>query len=258
MALEDLHNDASSVFDHASFAMGETWFGSDLEAVKAALRARPAQGIVLFLTGSRQRGQDAQFARWMADLPGWLMVAPNTHALSARPSYTSPAEQSVYAQVHHLRVCEIDYCLTRLRALHGLAELPLAIVGLSEGAVAALAWRPEACVARVCLAWPCETTYFADLPKLPDDLETPILNIMGGTDTYFAAKNSLSAQEGNPKGHGGESLSDYAQAKIILYPNWGHRILDHSFARGDVMGFLNHHLSTKQKSQGDNDNDHHG
>ncbi|MDP5361903.1 MAG: hypothetical protein NWP79_07155, partial [Paracoccaceae bacterium] len=101
MPLEDLHNDASAVFDHASFAMGTTWFGSDLEALTTTLRATPAQGILLFLTGSRQRGQDAQFARWMADLPGWLMVAPNTHALSARPSYTSPAEQSVYAQVHH-------------------------------------------------------------------------------------------------------------------------------------------------------------
>jgi hypothetical protein len=88
MALEDLHKDASAVFDHASFAMGATWFGSDLDAVMAALCDTPAKGIVLFLTGSRQRGQDAQFAEWMADLPGWLMVAPNTHALSARPTYT--------------------------------------------------------------------------------------------------------------------------------------------------------------------------
>jgi dienelactone hydrolase len=258
MALGDLHKDASAVFDHASFAMGATWFGSDLAAVSAALRETPAKGIVLFLTGSRQRGQDAQFAEWMPDLSGWLMVAPNTHALSARPSYTSPAEQSVYAQVHHLRVAEIEYCLSRLQALPAFADLPLAIVGLSEGAVAALAWRSENPATRVCLAWPCETTYFAHLPKLPDDLDTPILNIMGGTDSYFAEQDSLSAQSGTPKGHGSESLSDYAQAKVILYPNWGHRILDHSFARGDVMGFLNHHLSPKQKSQGDNDNDHHG
>ena len=258
MALGDLHKDASAVFDHASFAMGATWFGSDLAAVSAALRETPAKGIVLFLTGSRQRGQDAQFAEWMPDLSGWLMVAPNTHALSARPSYTSPAEQSVYAQVHHLRVAEIEYCLSRLQALPAFADLPLAIVGLSEGAVAALAWRSENPATRVCLAWPCETTYFAHLPKLPDDLDTPILNIMGGTDSYFAEQDSLSAQSGTPKGHGSESLSDYAQAKVILYPNWGHRILDHSFARGDVLGFLNHHLSPKQKSQGDNDNDHHG
>ena len=258
MALGDLHKDASAVFDHASFAMGATWFGSDLAAVSAALRETPAKGIVLFLTGSRQRGQDAQFAEWMPDLSGWLMVAPNTHALSARPSYTSPAEQSVYAQVHHLRVAEIEYCLSRLQALPAFADLPLAIVGLSEGAVAALAWRSENPATRVCLAWPCETTYFAHLPKLPDDLDTPILNIMGGTDSYFAAQDSLSAQSGTPKGHGSESLSDYAQAKVTLYPIWGHRILDHSFARGDVMGFLNHHLSPKQKSQGDNDNDHHG
>ena len=137
MALGDLHKDASAVFDHASFAMGATWFGSDLAAVSAALRETPAKGIVLFLTGSRQRGQDAQFAEWMPDLSGWLMVAPNTHALSARPSYTSPAEQSVYAQVHHLRVAEIEYCLSRLQALPAFADLPLAIVGLSEGAVAA-------------------------------------------------------------------------------------------------------------------------
>lgn len=244
MALENLHKDASAVFDHASFAMGSVWFGSDLAAVSATLRDTPAKGIVLFLTGSRQRGQDAQFAEWMPDLSDWLMVAPNTHALSARPSYISPAQKSVYAQVHHLRVAEIEYCLSRLQALPACADLPLAIVGLSEGAVAALAWQPENFAVRVCLAWPCETTYFADLPKLPDDLDTPILNIMGGTDTYFAAQNSLSAQSGTPKGHGGESLLNYAQAKIILYPNWGHSIMDHSFARSDVMGFLKHHLST--------------
>lgn len=251
MALEDLHNDASAVFDHATFAMGATWFGSDLAAVCATLRDTPAKGIVMFLTGSRQRGQDAQFADWMPDLSGWLMVAPNTHALSARPSYTSPAEQSVYAQVHHLRVAEIEYCLLRLQALPACADLPLAIVGLSEGAVAALAWRPENPATRVCLAWPCETTYFGELPRLPDDLDTPILNIMGGSDTYFGVENSLSAQAGSPKGHGAQSLSEHANAKVIIYPKWGHRILDHPQTRGDVMGFLTHHTSNQQTSQGD-------
>lgn len=251
MVLEDMYKDASAVFDQATFALGSAWFDSDLPALTRCLRDAPAQGVVVFLTGSRPRGQDRQFAGWMADLPDWLMVAPNTHALAGRPTYTSPADRNLYTQIHQLRIAEIDYCLARLRQSNLIADAPVALVGLSEGAVAALAWRPEITATRVCLAWPCEPSYFTDLPQLPDDMDTPILNVMGGADAYFGPHASLSAQAGSPKGHGAESLADYGNAKVVIYPKCGHRVLDHPQARGDVMGFLNHHLSHHKIKQGD-------
>ena len=249
MTLEEMYEDASLVFENASFASDAGWSGDDLQACLASFRHAPPQGIILFLTGSKERGQGRQFSEWMQDLPGWLMVAPNTHALSRRPAYNSPADPSVYTEIHALRVAEIDYCLKKLRQRPTLADVPVAIVGLSEGAVAALAWRPDIKVPRICLAWPCEPSYFSDLPPLPADQTTPILNIMGGCDHFFGATDSLNAKFRANLGHGANTFSAYENAKIILYPKWGHRVLEHPSARGDVMGFLNQHLKSNQNRE---------
>lgn len=206
------------------------------------LKRTPPEGVVLFLTGSRERGREEEIGRWMDDLPGWAMLAPATHALKERPRYVSPADKETYINVHRLRLAEIDFCLAGLQQYLDTETLPLALVGLSEGAVASLAWSPRRYAPRVCLAWSCEETYFSALPPLPEDVMTPVLNVVGGTDRYFAVENSIASEFGPRDGHGARALRGYANSKVIIYPSAGHDLLELQSLRSDVTGFLRKHL----------------
>lgn len=228
---------AEITFDRAwlSLADGRAGEFADLapELDPAALRDMP---LVLFQTGSAERGQDKALAEWFRGM-GLAFLAPRTHLLAGRPSYRSPAPMAVYERVHALRRMELDYTLARLEAA-GLFDLTrLGVIGLSEGAVAAATWQPERKCPRVVLAWSMEDSYFGREMTFPQDLTCPILNVIGGSDPFFGAEDSLASIE-QVSGHAGRVLRAYPEAKVILYPNCGHRVADDPRCPGDVRRFL--------------------
>ncbi len=240
------YGDPAAVLDEAALKLpgrATLRFSESVELLKDL----PPRGMVLFLTGSRERGLADEVAQWMDDLPGWAMLAPATHALKDRPRYISPADKETYRSVHRLRIAEIDFCLAGLRHTVDIETLPLALIGLSEGAVASLAWSPRRSAPRVCLAWSCEETYFSVLPTLPEDVTTPVLNVIGGTDPYFSAQNSIAAGFGLRDGHGARTLLSYRNSKVIIYPSAGHDIIRVQSLRSDVTGFLQEHLFNTDK-----------
>lgn len=98
-------------------------------------------------------------------------------------------------------------------------------------------WPGNASV-KILLAWSCEYNYFCPEPVLAGNRKTTkVLNIMGSDDPYFGANDSLSADDG-VMGHGAKTLSDFDDSKVVLYPGWGHRILDNPNALHDIVAFL--------------------
>lgn len=208
---------------------------------RTALRDLP---VVMFQTGSAERGQDIALAKWFTGL-GVAFFAPRTHLLPNRPSYQSPAPLAVYQHVHHLRRLELDYCRDRLRQ-DGLFDTSrLCVIGLSEGAVAAATWETSRPYPRVVLAWSMEDSYFGRDMTFPQDLACPILNIIGGKDPFFGAEDSLASVE-QVRGHGAAQLADYPNAKVILYPGCGHRVCDDAQCQADVVAFVEKHLLQNQ------------
>lgn len=236
---------AEIVFDRAWLSLpdGRADELSRLSLDPAALAELP---LVIFQTGSADRGQDKALARWFNGL-GLAFLAPRSHLVPNRLTYQSPAPMEIYQRIHDLRRREIDYCLQRLEAA-GLFDLNrIALIGLSEGAVAAATWNPARKCPRVILAWSMEDSYFGRELTFPRDPNCPILNVIGGKDPFFGAQGSLASIE-QVIGHGAEVLGDYPNAKVVIYPQCGHRVADDPQCEADVVNFVVQHLAPAQLS----------
>ena len=193
--------------------------------------------LLIFLQGSSYRQYEQRIADWLVDQFGLILVAPATHLLPQRLSYESPADDQTYRAVHQFRLDELAYVLEQLQQFEVIDQQRIIVMGHSEGAVAAGTWQGSVS-GRILLAWSCENNYFSREHLLAGgDYDSWILNIIGSKDEYFARQNSLSSAQ-QVLGNGSEVLSDFKQAKVVIYPGEGHRILDNANARYDISAFL--------------------
>lgn len=196
--------------------------------------------LMIFLAGSNPRAQEEVIADWIVEELGFILIAPNSHAQLDRPSYVSPADPSIYDMVHKLRREEISHVMDKIADFDCIDRRFVVLAGLSEGAVAAGTWPGDGITARMIFAWSCEPTYYVDHVEIAGDPETtPVLNINGYHDEFFGPLAELSKPYG-VAGHGGAALQAFKRAKVIIYPDAGHRVLDHPEARNDIIQFLKH------------------
>ncbi|MEZ5752153.1 MAG: hypothetical protein R3D60_09330 [Paracoccaceae bacterium] len=239
---------AEVVFDDAFVALpGATGTPASLSgAIRSACESGRSWPVVLLATGSRSFESPPILARWLrhAGIEAAL-IAPATQRVPNRPRYVSPTDAEIYAEVHRLRRWELDYTLARLAGHRCFDCSRLVVMGLSEGGVAAATWRPTCNAPRLVMAWGIEDSYFARSFDLPQDKTTPILNLMGWQDAYFGPHESLSARDG-VRGHGAERLATYPNARVVLYPSAGHKLLEHPQTAEDVVTFLRRHLTTTE------------
>lgn len=232
--------DQATVVVPACYAGGKIKRGKMTDMIELLLQLKSAGGqylVLIFLQGSRYLQYEQRIANWIVDRFNIILIAPATHELAGRPGYTSPTATEIYQRVHRYRLNELDYVVNRLADLIALDDNNLLLMGQSEGAVAVGTWQGKAS-ARILLAWSCEHNYFSRDHVLAGDCEsTWMLNIVGSKDEYFANENSLSSEDG-VTGHGTKNLSRFKNAKVIIYPGWGHRILEHPNAGYDIAAFV--------------------
>lgn len=235
---------AEVVFDEAFLAspVGNGTPVTLYDACQSAGAAGAKWPVVVMATGSRSFESPRVIAGCLRDAGiEAALIAPATQCVPNRPRYVSPGDAEVYDQVHRLRRSELDYTLSRLASYPCFDLSRLVVMGVSEGGVAAATWRPDCEAPRLVIAWGMERSYFVNDFELPRRRSTPILNLMGWQDAYFGSRDSLSAPDG-VHGHGAPALTEYPNARVIIYPYAGHKLLDYPPAVDDVAEFLRRHL----------------
>lgn len=175
--------------------LARTWQGARVWLPTAPDRATGVQAlddpagaasVVLYAHGcdglSRISDESARFlAR-----AGHLVIAPDSFARADKPASCIPARQqgSLHRRVLAWRQAELSHALATLRAIPALADLPVVLMGHSEGAitVATLAAPPVA--ARIIEGWTCHAGWpeYRGLNAPPGE---PVLALVGENDPWF-------------------------------------------------------------------------
>jgi dienelactone hydrolase len=204
---------------------------------RPATIGRPV-AVVLFMHGSSGLGLKAiaQWQQWLASL-GVASLAPDSFALPARVTYTSPIDVALYERIHALRMAEIAPALSALQREPWADKSKLILAGASEGGVPVARYAGDGFMARMVFSWSCEPNYFVSTPRNAFAPNQPVLNVMSTTDPFFSPSNAWLGLP-NALGHCGEALKGNAEASVVLIPGAPHTLLNLPAARDATAGFL--------------------
>ena len=191
---------------------------------------------VVYMQGSGSFDSGKIFRKWITEA-GYIFFAPNTHTSPKRPTYSSPVPKMVYEKVHAYRQAEIDLFVKRLAELPFIDTKRMFLMGFSEGALATARYSGDEFVGRIVLGWSCEPNYYTDYPKVGAKESDPFLNIIGRDDRYFGSQNPWNNGYHN-KGHCGDALFRFTNAKVVLLPNTGHKLIDNPFVKDEILNFI--------------------
>ncbi|PWE33497.1 hypothetical protein DDZ14_04690 [Maritimibacter sp. 55A14] len=150
------------------------------------LAGRAAPPVILYAHGCAGIGEIGQSAARLYAAAGYLFVAPDGFARQDKPESCDPAipRGGLHRAVLGWRQAEIDYALTRLRALPGLASAALALVGHSEGAITVATIRTGPVSARVVEGWTCNAGW-PEYGGLNAPAAEPVMALVGKRDPWF-------------------------------------------------------------------------
>jgi dienelactone hydrolase len=191
---------------------------------------------VVYMQGSEEFNSSTEFSKWITEA-GYIFFAPNSYTSSNRPIYSSPVPKIVYEQVHAYRQAEIDLFVKRLGELPFVDTQRMFLMGFAEGALAAARYSGNEFVGRIVLGWSCEPSYFTNYPKVGAKESDPFLNIIGRDDKYFGTQNPWNNKYNN-KGHCGDALFRFTNAKVVLLPNTGHKLINNPFVKNEILSFI--------------------
>jgi dienelactone hydrolase len=158
----------------------------------ARLGQRPAGSklpVVVYLHGCTGIG-NLDLLRWVAEA-GFAVVAPDSFARNWRPLQCDPETRTggYNLFVYDLRLAEIAYAVDQLWQAPWADRGRMALLGSSEGAVAAALYRGDEFRGRVIAQWTCSGAPHVEGIAAP--AEEPILALVGGEDPWYAANPGL-------------------------------------------------------------------
>ena len=194
--------------------------------------------VVVFLHGSSGLGLKAigEWQQWLATM-GIASFAPDSFALPARVTYTSPVGKDFYEKIHALRGSEITLAVQALKDAPWADPRRMVLAGTSEGATAVARYAGDAFAARMIFSWSCEDNYFVETHRTAVRPEQPVLNVISATDPFFSRSNAWLGQPA-AVGHCAAAFKDHPKASIVLIPGAPHTLLNLPAARQVVAGFL--------------------
>jgi hypothetical protein len=142
-------------------ATGGAVFTGAFKDAPREMRARVP--VVVFLHGSSGLGLKAigEWQQWLATM-GIASFAPDSFALPARVTYTSPVGKDFYEKIHALRGSEITLAVQALKDAPWADPRRMVLAGTSEGATAVARYAGDAFAARMIFSWSCEDNYFVE------------------------------------------------------------------------------------------------
>ncbi len=155
-------------------------------ALPAYVRQHPDAKFILYLHGcSGIIHSDRTIGRFYAR-SGYIFIAPDSFARKIKPISCVPLlhQGGLHKNVIEWRQAEAGYALARLRALPGMAQAPIALVGHSEGAITAATFKGAPVSARIIESWTCH----AGWPRyhgLNAPKAEPVLSLLAHDDPWF-------------------------------------------------------------------------
>jgi len=219
-----------------SAATGGAVFTGAFKDAPRETRARVP--VVVFLHGSSGLGLKAigEWQQWLATM-GIASFAPDSFALPARVTYTSPVGKDFYEKIHALRGSEITLAVQALKDAPWADPRRMVLAGTSEGATAVARYAGDAFAARMIFSWSCEDNYFVETHRTAVRPEQPVLNVISATDPFFSRSNAWLGQPA-AVGHCAAAFKDHPKASIVLIPGAPHTLLNLPAARQVVAGYL--------------------
>ena len=191
---------------------------------------------VVYMQDSKEFTSGKVFRKWITEA-GYIFFAPNSYSSKDRLTYSSPVPKDIYEKIQAYRQAEIDLFVKRLSELPFIDTKRVFLMGYSEGAVATARYSGDEFVGRIVLGWSCESNFYTDYPKIGAKVDDPFLNIIGRDDELFGTQNPWSRGY-NTKGHCGDALFRFSNAKVVLLPNTKHSLKDNIFIKDEILGFI--------------------
>jgi hypothetical protein len=157
----------------------------DLPTALRSLREKP-HGIILYAHGCDGLSEiSASTGRFVAQA-GYVLVAPDDFARQGKPVSCDPATHAggLDRAVLGWRQDELRFAFTRLRAVASLRNLPIVLMGHSEGAIAVATVTGFPVSARVVEGWTCHSGWpeYRGLHAAPGE---PVLALAAENDPWF-------------------------------------------------------------------------
>ncbi len=117
---------------------------------------------------------------------GFIFVAPDSFARRNKPVSCRPAlhQGGLHRAVLAWRQAEIANALTRLRAMPGMSQAPIALIGHSEGGITVATYRGQPVTVRVIEGWTCHAGW-PEYHGLKAPPREPVLSLVGENDPWF-------------------------------------------------------------------------
>jgi dienelactone hydrolase len=178
--------------------------------------------VVIFLHGSSGLNLKpiAAWQQWLSTL-GIASLAPDSFALPARLTYSSPIDKPSYERIHALRASEIQYARDAVKGAKWADPARIVLAGTSEGAIAVARSGDSSLAARLIFSWSCEDNYFVERHATSVVLDQPILNVISSVDPFFSVANPWLGN-GSARGHCAAAFSEARRAAIVLIPGAPH------------------------------------
>ena len=183
--------------------------------------------VVVYLHGCTGIGND-DFLRTLAG-DGFAVVAPDSFARTWRPLQCDPRTRSggYNVFVYDFRLAETAYALGHLWQQPWADWNRMALVGSSEGGVAAALYRGDEFRGRVVLQWTCSGA--AHVRGVAAPAGEPVMTVVGAEDPWYVA---------NRRQDCGALLAGRPASRSLVVDGRGHDVLGDSGVVEEVREFL--------------------
>jgi dienelactone hydrolase len=177
---------------------------------------------------------------------GYIVIAPDSFARLEKPASCVPGKHKggLHRAILGWRQAEIRHAFDQVAAMPALQDLPVVLMGHSQGAITTATIENLPAAARVIEGWTCHAGWpeYRGLAAPPDQ---PVLALVGENDPWF--------QRAFLKGDCGAFMEDETASRSIVYraPNYlnaKHWLSGDSDVQREILDFIERAVSTKGKN----------
>lgn len=178
--------------------------------VQALETAQDLRGVVLYAHGCDGLSRISNATGRFLARAGLAVVAPDGFARQHKPVSCVPVRRqgSLHRAVLAWRHAELLHALERLGTIAALADLPVVLMGHSEGAISVATMQAPPVAARIIEGWTCHAGW-PEYRGLAARAEEPVLALVGANDPWFR----LPALQGDC----GAFMAPHAAARSVVF-----------------------------------------